>query len=309
MLLFLFIATPAYAMTSMGGQTVTVPKSEVVTGTLFAGGNTVTVDGLVNGDLFCGGQNVSITGTVSGDVICGAQNIRIAGWVGGSVRVAGQNIDVSGTVRRNVTVAGQTLTLEKTATVAGEVIFAGQTLANSGSVSGVVTQFKPSEKQISRPVRIARPAGFGIIGLIVKIIGYSILAVIVFTLAPKWSKRVLEVMRSKLWPSVGSGCLMVIIVPIALVMIAITIIGIPVAILAGLAFGLMVAIARIFAAVWLGQVILDALHTKQPSMVLTAVTGVVAAEIVFAVPVVGGLAGFIAVLWGLGAMFAMRKTK
>lgn len=310
-LLFLAIAAPAYAMTTRGGQTVTVPTGETVVGTLFAGGNSIAIDGTVNGDLFCGGQNVTIGGTVNGDVICGAQTIDVTGTVSGSLRTAAQMVDVNGTVKRNVTVAAQTLTLGKTATVAGEVIFAGANLTNSGRVVGPVTHWQPKEEKV-KPERIIvkKTVQQEVVSLLIKMIIFGVLAAIVMAVAPKQTDKVLKIMREKPWHSMGVGFFIMLIVPTLILTMVITIIGIPLAVLAGLAFGLAIAISRVFVAILAGQYVLNNFHVNRAGNTLLPVfVGVPLTVLVFAVPVIGWLLSFLAVLWGLGAMWKSRKAK
>ena len=67
------IALPAFAsgLVNMTGAP-SIPAGQVVDGSAYLAGSTVTVQGTINGDLYCGANNVIITGTIEGDVICGA---------------------------------------------------------------------------------------------------------------------------------------------------------------------------------------------------------------------------------------------
>lgn len=308
-LLFFLLVTPAYAMATRTGQQVTVPADETITGTLFAGGNTVTVDGVVNGDVICGGQHVKIAGTVNGDVICGAQTMDVTGTVSGSLRTAAQMVDVTGSVKRNITVASQTLTLGKTATVAGEVIFAGESFTNNGRVVGAVTQWQPKEEKV-KPERIIvkKTMQSQVVGLLIKMIIVGVLAAIVMAIAPKKAEKVLKMMREQPWPSVGVGFLIVIIAPTLILTMVITIIGIPLAVLAGFAFGLALAVSRVFVAILAGHYVLDNFHVNRAgNTLLPILVGVPLTVLVFAVPFIGWLASSAATLWALGAMWKSRK--
>jgi cytoskeletal protein CcmA (bactofilin family) len=117
----LLLPATALAYGVQTGQTTTVPKGETKSGTFYATGQTVTVDGTIDGDLICAGQTVQVNGAVHGDVLCAGQTITVNGTVDGSVRLAGQTLNINGPVGRNVTVAGQVFSLGGGATVAGDL--------------------------------------------------------------------------------------------------------------------------------------------------------------------------------------------
>src|SRR5476649_1675770 len=88
--LALVIPGAAIASSSAAKDNVTLAKGDNRTGTFYAAGQTVTVDGNVDGDVVCAGQSVIINGSVNGDVLCAGQEVTINGSVSGSVRVVGQ---------------------------------------------------------------------------------------------------------------------------------------------------------------------------------------------------------------------------
>jgi cytoskeletal protein CcmA (bactofilin family) len=124
----------ALAFSARGGDTVTLAKGETHRGTLYAGGQSLTIDGDVDGDVVCAGNTVSIAGTVRGDVLCAAQSITVSGRVEGNVRVAGQTVTISGRTARNLWVAAQTFTFEPAAQAGGELALLAQTATLGGSI-------------------------------------------------------------------------------------------------------------------------------------------------------------------------------
>lgn len=305
-LLFFLLVTPAFAMTVRTSQAVTVGKDEVVTGTLFAGGNTVTIDGTIHGDLLCGSQSVLITGLVDGDVICAGQSIHIDGAVTGSVRAAGQSIEIAGPVGRNVTIAAQTLMLDRSSTVSGEVLFAGQTLTNLSGVTNITEVTPKPEKKT--PVTTVTKATKKTGGLLGKIIFYLVVAFIAQAIAPKWLKKILTSMgdnpvRKAL---IGFGALMG--GAFIILMMAITIIGIPFAVLAAILFGLMIVVSEVLATIFIGSYLLNRFNAnRKHEMYKNILVGVPVSCLVFAVPILGGFASFLGVIWGMGAILKSKK--
>ncbi len=134
-----FIPT-VHAMEWKQAETVTIPKEQVIAGSLMTGGTTITVDGVVHGDVFCAGKTVTISGIVDGDVLCAAGDLTVSGVVKGDIRVAAQTLSVGGQVSKNATVLGQTVVINKSATMSGEVFVAGQSLKTNGNI-GPLTGF------------------------------------------------------------------------------------------------------------------------------------------------------------------------
>jgi cytoskeletal protein CcmA (bactofilin family) len=128
------IPVSALAFSSDTGKSLTLDQGQTKTGTYYAVGQDVTIDGTVNGDLICAGQNVTINGTIRGDVICAAQTITISGHVDGSVRAVGQVVNVNSTVGRNGTIAGQTIDIGGQARLAGDLGMLAQTANVNGTV-------------------------------------------------------------------------------------------------------------------------------------------------------------------------------
>lgn len=122
------------------GESVNIGSDEVLSGSLFVSGSTIIIDAPVHGDVYCAGKSVVITSVVDGDIICAGQTLRVEGKVGGNIRVAAQTITLSGAVGKNVSTMSQSLTVEHTATIGGELLYAVQTATiagTSGSIAGV----------------------------------------------------------------------------------------------------------------------------------------------------------------------------
>ena len=132
----LFLApAAANALTFRSGGAVSVGKSEVINGSLFAAGANLSIAGKINGDLICAGQSININGEVAGDVICAGQSINVNGKVGGSLRTAGSSLNVNGEVARNLMFAGASLNTTASSTVRWEMLI-GTAAANLKGLIG-----------------------------------------------------------------------------------------------------------------------------------------------------------------------------
>lgn len=137
------LASASQAQWSDGIQSqdkVTVAAGETHTGSLYAAGDQVLIEGKVEGSLYCAARELIIAedAEVTGDVLCGVQTATIDGQVGQDVRLAGQYASIDNTVGGSVTFFGQDLKLRADSSVAGDVNGAGQIFNLGGPVGGDV---------------------------------------------------------------------------------------------------------------------------------------------------------------------------
>jgi len=131
----LALSTPAFALETRGGFTVTVPSAETVEGALVATGENVQVDGTVDGDLIVWARSAEIRGKVSGDLIFGGERAEISGVVDGNVYHFGRTLHVRGNVSRSIYGFNQSVILEPGSRVGADVHSFGQSLRSDGAVS------------------------------------------------------------------------------------------------------------------------------------------------------------------------------
>ena len=116
-----------------------IRKDEVIDGSVYIAGNSVTVDGTIKGDLYCAGQSVTITGTVDGDIICAGQSVEISGKAGGSMRLAGQLVRLRGESGGSVSVFAQSLETENTTKIGKDLNGAVTTARLAGNYGRDIT--------------------------------------------------------------------------------------------------------------------------------------------------------------------------
>lgn len=115
-------------------DTVTIAKDSTHTGSLYAAGENVTIDGAVTGTVYCVGETITINGSVAGDVLCAGQKVIINGTVAGDVRAAGQFVEVNGAVGGSLTAFAQDVRIDKAARIADDVNGAAQQFTINGVV-------------------------------------------------------------------------------------------------------------------------------------------------------------------------------
>lgn len=143
-LLFLFLTplysppTEAYAADIRSNEVVTVgPESRNLTN-LYLFGNTITLSAPVQDDVVAAGKDVTLDGHVNGSIMAAGQDVTIRNTVSNSVRAAGSRVSIESNVLHDALAAGGDVILSKTASVGGDVLFAGGNVQINGPVKGNV---------------------------------------------------------------------------------------------------------------------------------------------------------------------------
>lgn len=331
------VAAQAEEVTRTGG-TVTVAEGETIGGNFVATGGTVVIDGRVTGDatVTAGTVIVSETGRVDGDLDAVAGSVVVEGSVGGDVSAAagslvvregasvGGNVEaaaadarVNGRVDGSARLAGETVTLGPAAVVGGDVEYDAEsfTAAPGAQVSGSVTRNDdlsvgpavgvPWAGDVGVPGGFAVPAGvFAAWGLVVNLLVGALLV----ALAPRFAREVTDRGTRATVKSGGVGLLTFVAVPIALALVAITIVGIPVSVVGALAYALALWLTTIYGALVVGASLLSLVGRESVWWALAV--GLVGFTLAGFVPYVGGLLQFVVLLVGLGAfVLAVRDRR
>ena len=131
--------SPALAATIRGGETMSVPKDEIIRGDLYIGGGIVAVSGLVDGDLIAAGGRVIVNGPVSADLIAAGGTVDILGRVGDDVRIVGGQVTVgSDVISGDLVAAGGNVHILSSTNVRSDLVVAGGNVILDGKIDGNV---------------------------------------------------------------------------------------------------------------------------------------------------------------------------
>ncbi|MEI3865733.1 polymer-forming cytoskeletal protein [Microbacterium sp. CCNWLW134] len=323
--------TTVILLLGTGGAAVVAPSSDGE-GPQFYSGVAVDVSGTVDGDVYAAGQSVTVSGDVTGDIIAAAQTITINGTVDGNVRLAGQAVTISGEVARSATVFAQSLRVDEGALIDADVVGAtGATIVSGdigrdvylsterlrvdGSIGGDLTYVSGDEAQIADGAvagsveRIEPPetprmevspwavfVGW-LLGALFALVSLSLITLAAGLLIPRWLDRVTDHLIPSPWKALLVGFIGAIAVPPALLVLAVTVVGFPLALAGLLVWTLMVLATFIYSAHYLGRLIF---RDRVPPVV-SALAGGVLLIIGLHIPWLNILVWLAMVLFGLGA--------
>ncbi|WP_135364399.1 bactofilin family protein [Halosimplex halophilum] len=301
------------------GPDETVSDLEVVSGD-------VVVHGTVEGDVEAAAGSVRVTGEVTDDVQAAAGSVTVEGRVGGTVEAAAGSVEVgpdaavggdveaaagtvtvAGTVDGDVT-GSETVRLEDGATVHGDVAY-GESLdrADGATVDGTVTHDESLSldglqwgitvddlEALDELAFLPSP----VVGLLTAV-GALAVGALLLVVFPDFSGEMVETVTDQPGRSVAAGLATMIAVPAALLAIAMTVIGLPLAFAGGAVFALAAWVALVYGEYLVGRRVLAEAGVDDRWAAL--VVGVVGIELLARIPLFGDLLTFGVALLGLGA--------
>jgi len=304
----------AAAATRTGGSVV-VGADETIDENLDAFGGSVVVRGTVEGDLSAFAGTVLVRGTVEGDVTAVGGTVQILGTVGGDVEASGGTVDVgegatvggtlaaaggtvavAGTVDGDARLAGDTITLAETAVLGGDLAYDGDLArADGATVEGTVT--RDSGINVGPGADFSVPNGvFSVYGAIVTLL----LGAVLLLAFPAFSADVATKVATEPLRTAGAGLVTMIAIPVALALVAVTIIGIPLSLAGSIAFGLLVWVGTVYGRYALGAWLLGLGDAENRWLAL--IVGVVVVAVLGFVPIIDPLVRFAVFLLGFGAL-------
>jgi cytoskeletal protein CcmA (bactofilin family) len=233
--------------------------------------------------------------TVDG-VVVASGDVRIAGRSDGDVVIFSGDALISGRIDGDLVVASGQARLLPSAYVSGDVNYGDERPIVSGRalVRGEVTEKSWGDSVDFLPFALG--IGFWLL------MGGSaaILGALLLLIAPRAADATFERSRERIGPLIAIGIAVTICLPVAAVIAAITIVGIPLGIAILLALLPLAAVAYVASAWTLGRRIVKAPRHR----VLSFLAGLAILRLAALVPIVGGFVTLAAVVFGLGLIGA-----
>jgi len=290
------------------GQNITINGN--VDGNIRTLGQYIYVNGLVTRNVYVAGQQLSVnkTSSIKGDVFFGGQKIDVIGSLGRDLAAAGESILISGPLGRDAIVNVANLNITDTAKIGGKLdyymekesiaTFSSKNIKGQISRHDIVredkTQMVEKSKEISTQAMAAKK--------IFSIISYLVLGVCLVIFNRSRFITRMGIITQKPWISLFVGFATFIVLPLAFILVLITIIGIPTAFVLITLYSIALMTSSIYASGVIGKIFCEAVFkNKQCSLIWQVVAGILLLGVVSALPVAGGLVLFFAFCIGMGA--------
>ena len=305
-----------------------VYAAQPVEGDLIAAGGEVRVAAPVAGDVLAAGGQLLFDGTVArnahmaggrvalgpssrieGNASIAGGHVEVRGAIDGYLQAAGGEVLIDGPVQGDVEVAAGELELGPRARIGGTLRYWGgeplERHASAQVLGGVVEREVPRRE----PPELDEVAGaaFGVWTL-----GLMILAAVLVAALPAAMAKVAAVASARFGWSLLVGFIALAAAPLAIVLLLVTVVGIPLALLALLAFPALLLVGYVASGVVLGTGILARLQPARAQRTgwraAAGALGVLLLALAAMVPWVGPLVALVALIAGVGALLLATRV-
>ncbi|MGE5450080.1 MAG: hypothetical protein ACM3PA_01735 [Methanomassiliicoccales archaeon] len=319
---------------TVNGDVVVLANSVDVTGTingdLLVGCSNLNVSGIINDDLRIAAQDARITGQVKrnlsaagshfiidkdaivgGNVAFGGENLSIAGLVQGGLQAAVGQLNLTGKIGQNVGAKTDDLNVLPGATIGGSLNYRG---ANKGNISpeakigGPVSYkyFVPQHRDKPEPQHA--PWMGILVWMLVGFMSLMLVWLLWFYLSPSSFIKVQGALIKAPWASLGWGFALLILLPIAAILVMVTVVGIPIALAALILYGTVLFVGKLI----VGYGLTYYLATRYQIAALqkpfaAAAVGTLVLMLLNVIPWVGTIVTMVVALMALGSVFIALK--
>ncbi len=281
-------------------------------------GSRVSVDADVAGDALVAGGMVYVpqNAVIRGDLYMGSGVGVIDGTVLGNVKIGGGQVAINGDVRGNVDATVDDLTLGDAAKVGGKLKYSSAKMArimSTGTIAGGLDYTRVEKPKAEAPKMPKATPGQRVAAMLMALIfGFAVWSVASLLAIWLFKERVsaaANLMYGDFAKHVGWGFVWLVVVPVACLVLLVSVVGSAAGLFLGLVFALTVVAAKAVAGPAVGWWLLRK-YSKDKKRALdwkAVLLGVFLVQLVWAVPVLGWLACLVVFLAALGAVMMLLK--
>lgn len=329
----------------VAGQSIVIDG--MIGGDLIVAGQSITINGQVEGDIIAVCQDITINGNVGGNVRVAGNTLTINGAVVRNVNAFGNNITlgtdsrigwdvyamganltfrgiidgglngdanqvlVTGKIGKDIDIkldgnSAQKLTVASGAIINGDIFYTSKIAANisaDASVAGDVAQKIPELKTNTN----FWPWLWGLLFSVFAAIAVGLVAT---TVCKNCIYSIIGLIEEKKASVLIPGLVLFFILPPIAIVLMITVIGIPLALILGTLWLIAVYVAKILTAILIGNIIIKNILKKESlSLTWSLVPGVIICWLLFSIPFAGWVIGIFAAWLGLGGIWLYVTNK
>jgi cytoskeletal protein CcmA (bactofilin family) len=298
------------------GRTITVSDSADIDNSVMAVGQRVDINGRVRNSVRVAAQTTTVRGHIERNLLAFSENITLdsRGWVekdatlfgneivirgrvGGLLHAGGNTVTIAGQIDGDAKIEGHKVVILPTAIIGGRLTIESEnepTIDEGASILGGVTVGKPEGKDTGYSTGDFVWDAWWFLARFVT----GLLLLVLFR---PFMRESIHCLSAASLRSLGLGALFLICLPIAAVILGLTVLGIPVAILVMLGWIVLIYLAPVFVGLAIGDMILGRTRMSRGlGLIAGMFLGVLIVALVTGIPYVGWLAELIVLCSGLG---------
>ncbi len=273
--------------------------------TVRAAGQSVAIESAVKIDALAAGQEIYIRqqAHIGRDLLASGQTVYVAATVDRFARLFGDRVVVSGRVGKGLRVDARQLTIMPTAQIDGDVRYSAELPADVRAGAVIKGKIERVARPMRREVRLLGLA-VPVVFRIWEALALLLIGLVLVTVIPHGAREISTMALRRFPYSLLVGVVVLLAFPVVCALLAVTVIGIPLAV--ALAFLLVAGVypSQVFVAAALGKVLLVPIGRGKDlskSLHLTIAVGTVILVLLFALPF-GWLVRLLAMMSGWGAV-------
>ncbi len=279
-------------------------------------GQTIDITGNVDGDLmvFAAAVNVASTATVKGDLLVGAENVRIDGLIEGDIKGGASEVTIGNGVKGNVELEVDSLTILSTANIEGDLTYTSEKEADiqaGAQISGATTHNLPPPVEAEPAIPAPLAPFFGILGKVIGFLMALVTGLVIILIAPRRLTAIAESIRTRPGASAAWGALVLFVTPIAAILVCLTIVGIPLGLIALALWGIGLYLAQIPVGLLIGLLIIRRFRGMQRKgiMIGALALGLAILALLGLIPYLGFFIGLAVALFAFGAVVVSERRR
>ncbi len=315
-------------------QTVNIESS--ISGDLAAAGREVTIGGPVGGYAMAAGRNVSVASRIDNDLWAAGETVKVDGQIGDTAtlagrdvrigrnaivgtdaRLAGSSVQVEGRVERDLSIGAATAVIDghvggnveahaqRVSILPGAVID-GDLFVRSARPPDISPQAKISGQVRTEQIEQGGFPGWFAMWLM-GFLALMILGLPLLVVWPTWAGRIAEVMKARVGVSMLTGLMLLVLTPLAIGLLAVTVVGIPLAAVLLALYLVVLAVSGVFVSYEVGTWLLDRMGRYGARPWQRLALGAAIVSLAVSLPAIGWLFALLVVLLGMGALFLERR--
>ena len=277
---------------------------------MFVGGNAVNINGGEFTDGFIAGQAVEIRDVKAArDLYVAGSNIKITGNVGRNLFIAGSDVVIDGVINGNVYIDATNITINSYTNINGNLKYnedAELTVSKEAVIGSKSTYKSNNSVNYTGEDTMKGMIINKLLNTLFNYLNMLVVGLLMVLIIPRLFTKLREIDNNRLLPSFAWGLLILVAVPVAVLVLLFSYIGMSAAFVVMALYGILVYIATIFSTFKITSAILKE-KVKNPYLVL--LIGLTCLYLIKLLPFVGGLISFALICLGLGLLTNIIKRK
>lgn len=275
-------------------------SSNIIYGNIFVIAEEIDIQSSITGYAYIMAEKINLTGAVEGMYVLADEfNVNNGAIINTDIKTICDKFNLNGIIARNLLISAEDINIKSTGeyevSVKGNITYSGNLDADEELIQGQINKVEvptPNVEEIQKAKTKSEITDF----IIKSLTALVIIAIVVLLLKDKFNYEKRESISYVKDIAIGFGLL--ILIPIAAIIICITIIGLPIGIIAIILYALALYVSLPIASIVIAnQIFNEKLDTNVKKIFAGLLIYVIIKGIAY-LPVIGGIINFLSILFG-----------